>query len=102
MVTSFMIQETPVHAQLARGSLVTKVKDQAGALWEAIRMPAIFWPAVFIFCWNGTPAPDGAMFFYQTNELNFSPDFLGKVGLVAAVCKLCGVAFFNAYLNNKP
>eukprot|EP00798_Chlamydomonas_sp_ICE-L_P004597 gene4598-14788_t len=35
------------------------------------------------------------MFYFQTNELGFTPEFLGRVSLVAAIASLIGVILYN-------
>jgi len=103
MGTSFLIEERQLAASsTSRSGLAGQLRQQAGELWGAVRSPAIFWPAVFIFCWNATPYPEGAMFFFQTERLGLSADFLGNVALVAAVAKLCGVTLYNTILKDKP
>lgn len=103
MGTSFLIEERPAtSSNLAGATLASKLRQQGGELWGAVRSPAIFWPAVFIFCWNATPYPDGAMFFFQTERLGLSADFLGNVALVSAVAKLGGVMLYNSVLKEKP
>ena len=103
MGTSFLIEERPVPSSNHNSaSLGSKLRQQGEELWGAVRSPAIFWPAVFIFCWNATPYPEGAMFFFQTERLGLSADFLGNVALVAAVAKLCGVTLYNSVLKDKP
>lgn len=103
MVTAFMIAEERTGPGRRDGAaLANQLRAQTANLWDAVKMPAILWPSVFIFCWNGTPAPSSAMFFFQTNELGFTPEFLGRVSLVAAVAKLGGVGIFNFFLKDKP
>ena len=40
---------------------------------------------------QATPTSETAMFYFQTNKLGFTPEFLGRVRLVAAVASLAGV-----------
>ena len=72
------------------------------ALWSVGKRRAIWAPALFVFLWQATPNPGTAMFYFQTNELGFQPEFLGRVALARAVAALAGVFLYNAYLKNTP
>ncbi|KAM7485533.1 hypothetical protein LguiA_001542 [Lonicera macranthoides] len=71
-------------------------------LWEAVKQPNVFLPTLFIFLWQATPQSDSAMFFFTTNELGFTPEFLGRVKLVTSVASLLGVGLYNGFLKNVP
>lgn len=47
-----------------------------------------------------TPNASGAMFFYETNELHFTPDFMGKVALIGQIATLLGVGVYNFFLKS--
>lgn len=48
---------------------------------------------VVLFCaWlQATPTADTAMFYFYTNELHFSPEFLGRVRLAGSIASLAGI-----------
>ena len=71
-------------------------------LWSVGKRRAIWAPALFVFLWQATPNPGTAMFYFQTNELGFQPEFLGRVALARAVAALAGVFLYNAYLKKTP
>ncbi|KAF8388079.1 hypothetical protein HHK36_026745 [Tetracentron sinense] len=71
-------------------------------LWDAVREPNVFLPTLFIFLWQATPHSDSAMFFFTTNKLGFTPEFLGRVKLVTSVASLLGVGLYNGFLKNVP
>ncbi|XP_074581345.1 folate-biopterin transporter 1, chloroplastic [Curcuma longa] len=71
-------------------------------LWAAIKQPDIFLPTLFIFLWQATPHSESAMFFFITNKLGFTPEFLGRVKLVTSVASLAGVALYNSFLKKVP
>uniref|UniRef100_A0A1D1ZCQ7 General alpha-glucoside permease n=1 Tax=Anthurium amnicola TaxID=1678845 RepID=A0A1D1ZCQ7_9ARAE len=71
-------------------------------LWNAIKQPNILLPTLFIFLWQATPQSDFAMFFFTTNKLRFTPEFLGRVKLVTSVASLVGVALYNGFLKSVP
>jgi folate/biopterin transporter len=72
------------------------------ALWSVGKRRAIWAPALFVFLWQATPNPGTAMFYFQTNQLGFQPEFLGRVALARAVAALAGVFLYNAYLKKTP
>ncbi|OVA05431.1 Biopterin transport-related protein BT1 [Macleaya cordata] len=71
-------------------------------LWAAIRQPNILLPTLFIFLWQATPHSESAMFYFTTNKLGFTPEFLGRVKLVTSVASLLGVGLYNGFLKNVP
>ncbi|CAL9773835.1 unnamed protein product [Musa acuminata subsp. burmannicoides] len=77
-------------------------KQSIFQLWAAIKQPDIFLPTLFIFLWQATPHSESAMFFFITNKLRFTPEFLGRVKLVTSVASLVGVALYNSLLKNVP
>ena len=42
------------------------------------------------------------MFFFQTNKLGFTAEFLGRVRLAGALASLAGVALYNGALKAVP
>ncbi|KAI3979770.1 hypothetical protein MKX01_013865 [Papaver californicum] len=71
-------------------------------LLGAIRQPNIFLPTLFIFLWQATPHSESAMFYFTTNKLGFTPEFLGRVKLVTSVASLLGVGLYNGFLKHVP
>lgn len=79
-----------------------KIQSQIQSLWEAIKQPSIYKPALFLFLWQSTPTSDGAFLYFMTDELGFGPEFLGRVRLFSAIASLFGVFLYNQYLKTKP
>lgn len=48
---------------------------------------------------QATPSADSAMFYFQTNQLGFTPEFLGRVRLAACLAQLGGIALYNGLLK---
>ncbi|CAL9235209.1 unnamed protein product [Arabidopsis halleri] len=71
-------------------------------LWSAIKQPNVFLPTLFIFLWQATPHSDFAMFYFTTNKLGFTPEFLGRVKLVTSIASLLGVGLYNGFLKTVP
>jgi hypothetical protein len=42
------------------------------------------------------------MFYFYTNELHFSPEFLGRVRLAGSIASLAGVALYNGVFKAVP
>ena len=83
-------------------SLLSRVGEMGTTLWSVGRRRAIWAPTLFVFLWQATPNPGTAMFYFQTNELGFAPEFLGRVALARAVAALAGVGVYNAYFKDVP
>ncbi|KAJ4746123.1 Major facilitator superfamily protein [Rhynchospora pubera] len=77
-------------------------KQHVKQLWGAVKQPNIFLPTLFIFLWQATPQSDSAMFFFITNKLGFTPEFLGRVKLVTSIASLLGVGIYNTFLKSVP
>ncbi|KAE9611260.1 hypothetical protein Lal_00011558 [Lupinus albus] len=71
-------------------------------LWGTVGQPSVFLPTLFIFLWQATPQSDSAMFYFNTNSLGFTPEFLGRVKLVTSIASLIGVGLYNGFLKNVP
>ena len=76
------------------------IKEQATALWSAIKQPAIWRPALFLFLWQSTPTGDSAMLYFMTNNLGFGPEFLGRARLISAASTLVGVWGYQKFLRS--
>lgn len=53
-------------------------------------MPAILQPALFVFVWQAAPSPAGSMFYFYTNRLGFTPEFVGRIKLLDGIAQLLG------------
>ncbi len=80
----------------------TKIKpfpEQVKQLWQTLRQPSIFAPVMFVFLWQSTPSADSAFFFFSTNELGFTPEFLGRVRLITSLASLIGIWSYQQWLK---
>ncbi|MBA0780126.1 hypothetical protein Gotri_004266, partial [Gossypium trilobum] len=84
---------------LANPSFLESSRENIIQLWNAVREPNVFLPTVFIFLWQATPQSDSAVFYFTTNKLGFTPEFLGRVKLVTSVASLVGVGLYNGFLK---
>lgn len=97
---AFVMEETRLEPRSSEdNSLIEGVKDQIGSLWEALKKPSIWRPALFLFLWQSTPTADGAFFFFLTNDLKLGPEFLGRVRLADAFAGLFGVWLYQKFLR---
>jgi folate/biopterin transporter len=95
-----VVDEQPVT--LADGSRQAVVKEQMQQLWQALTQKVIWMPTLFLFIWQCTPTADSAFFYFSTNELGFTPEFLGRVRLVTSLASLLGVWLFQRFLKTVP
>jgi folate/biopterin transporter len=75
------------------------ISSQIKILWQTMRQKAILLPTMFVFLWQATPSADSAFFFFATNELNFNPEFLGRVRLVTSIAALVGIGIYQKFLK---
>ncbi|MBD2462385.1 folate/biopterin family MFS transporter [Oscillatoria sp. FACHB-1407] len=78
------------------------VWNQVKQLKGAITQKSIWMPTAFLFLWQATPTAESAFFFFTTNELGFSPEFLGRVRLVTSVASLVGIWLFQRFFKSVP
>ncbi|XP_057489117.1 folate-biopterin transporter 1, chloroplastic-like isoform X1 [Actinidia eriantha] len=104
-----LVNEQPVvgpgrgqNFSLASPGFFESSKHNIVQLWHTVRQPNVFLPTLFLFLWQSTPQSDSAMFFFTTNRLGFTPEFLGRVKLVTSVASLLGVGLYNGFLKNVP
>jgi folate/biopterin transporter len=99
-MAAFLIAEEPVTSVANERQAL--VKDQIQQLWQALKQKAIWMPTVFLFLWQSTPTAESAFFYFSTNELGFTPEFLGRVRLVTSLASLFGVWLFQRFLKTVP
>jgi folate/biopterin transporter len=98
-IAAIWIGEEPI-ASVDGGQTI--VKDQVRQLWQALSQKSIWMPTLFLFLWQCTPTADSAFFYFSTNELGFTPEFLGRVRLVTSLASLLGVWVFQRFLKDVP
>ncbi|KAK3149073.1 hypothetical protein QOZ80_3AG0212620 [Eleusine coracana subsp. coracana] len=82
--------------------LIENSKLRIMQLWNSVKQPNIFLPTLFIFLWQATPQSDSAMFYFITNKLGFTPEFLGRVKLVTSVASLLGIGVYSTFFKAVP
>jgi folate/biopterin transporter len=93
-----LIAESPSERPSEWAVLWQQVKQLKGAVTQK----AIWMPTLFLFLWQATPTAESAFFFFTTNELGFSPEFLGRVRLVTSIASLIGIWLFQRFFRSVP
>jgi folate/biopterin transporter len=93
---AWLITEKPINKNN------NNTKYQLTQIRKAISQKAILLPTLFIFIWHATPNAEAAFFYFTTNELDFKPEFLGRVRLVTSLASLIGVWAFQRYFKTVP
>lgn len=101
IITSFvawLITEKPLNKDDQKNNY-DHIKYQLVQIRQAITKKAVLLPTIFIFVWHATPNAESAFFYFTTNELQFQPEFLGRVRLVTSFASLVGVWAFQRYFK---
>ncbi len=72
---------------------------QIKQIWQTFKQKTILHPVIFVFIWQMTPSADSAFFFFSTNELGFTPEFLGRIRLITSLASLMGVWCYQQWLK---
>jgi len=90
----------------ARPTLTLYLPRRAGLPGRRCLLPGLWRPCLLDCNPNpaaqATPTSETAMFYFQTNALGFTPEFLGRVRLAGALASLAGVGVYNAALKDVP
>lgn len=95
---AWLIAETPVTEKPDW----TVVKLQVAQLKAAVSQRSIWLPTAFLFLWQAMPSGEAAFFYFNTNELGFEPEFLGRVRLVTSFAAIAGIWVFQRFLKTVP
>ena len=87
-----LVKDSPLEAMGTGGAAI---RVQMSRLWDAARQRSVWAPALFLFLWQAAPSPDSALFYFTTEKLDFTPDFLGRARLAGALASLGGIALYN-------
>lgn len=90
-----LIMENPIE----KDAITKPLKGQIKQLWETITQKSILAPVIFISLWQATPSADSAFFFFSTNELGFTPEFLGRIRLITSLASLIGIFCYQTWLK---
>jgi folate/biopterin transporter len=95
---AWLIAEEPLTGR----SEWAEVKAQLSQLKGAVSQKSIWLPTLFLFIWQAMPSGESALFYFNTNELGFQPEFLGRVRLVTSFASIAGIWVFQRFLKAVP
>ncbi|MBF41633.1 MAG: folate/biopterin family MFS transporter [Gammaproteobacteria bacterium] len=73
---------------------------QLRVLWNSIRQPELWRPAVFVFIFAATPSSYTAFFYFLVNELKFSSEFLGLLTCIRHASMIMGTYIYSKCFRN--
>lgn len=77
----------------------TNLKKTTGKLFQAVKQPAIFKPAIFLFLICTTPSYGDVMTFFYRTELAFTADEFGSLDVLGHVVSIIGTIIYKKYLR---
>jgi len=102
LIVEEKIEKEPTANSESESQKNSIVQEQIKQLWSAMKQKSIWLPIAFLFVWQATPTADSAFFFFSTNELGFTPEFLGRIRLITSFASLIGIFLFQRYLKTVP
>ncbi|MDA1208436.1 MAG: folate/biopterin family MFS transporter [bacterium] len=73
--------------------------------WKSIKSaitPSVLWAALFLFIWRSTPNSGGSLSYYMIDELDFGPEFFGRLAVISYAMSLVGILIFRKWLISIP
>lgn len=101
LITSILPLCTSCFALLIEETPGAITKFSLRETWQNIRSalsPAILWSALFLFIWRATPSSGGSLSYFMIDELEFSPEFFGRLSLIGHAMGIVGVVVFRKFL----
>lgn len=77
----------------------TDLKLTTGKLFQAIKQPQIFKPAIFLFLICCTPSYGDILTYFYKEELSFTPDEFGSLDVLGHVVSIVGTIIYKKYLR---
>ncbi|HEY9774662.1 MAG TPA: MFS transporter [Planktothrix sp.] len=78
-----------------------QLKQTLNAMTVALRSPALWLAALFIFCWDFSPSFGVPLYFYESNTLHFSQQFIGQLGAFNALGMVVGALVYRWLLQQR-
>ncbi len=106
LLASFLLPEQRRTNKIHHDLLLENQSTSGNALgnlkkaFEFMKQPIIFKSWLFIFLSNFVPSPAQPKFYYYTTVLEFSPNFLGGLKLIASGGHVIGVIIYNRFCSN--
>src|SRR5437660_5305280 len=96
MMGAVFIHEAPAKSQ----------REEFQEAWRgiktAIRDRTMWVVAGFVFFWTSSPSIGIPLFYYQTDTLRFSQQFIGLLGSLGAAAQIVGAAFYAPLSRRYP
>jgi Na+/melibiose symporter-like transporter len=71
-------------------------------MWRTFREPSVVAIGVFLFLWNFNPFSSTVLYYYSTEALHFSEQFVGSLTSWHAVGLLMGSAIYGVFCRRVP
>ena len=97
-----IIQLLEEENRQAETTVETKEDSNFKMISDFLSQPEIYKPLAFLFVFLMTPSSGSAMFYFYTNELKFSPEFMGELKLAGSIAVLIGIFLYNRFLVDIP
>eukprot|EP00667_Euglena_gracilis_P007159 EG_transcript_7231 len=103
LVLALTMKERRQPAAAQRPACLKAAKKQTLMLLRSIRLPVVWKSALWIFL-SGciSPSFDQITFYYATDFLHFSPEFMGTIGAVGYLFLMLGTALYNTCFKHIP
>ncbi|SCA48527.1 folate transporter 1, putative [Plasmodium ovale] len=75
------------------------IKKKIKSILEIIKISYIKNIIVYIFIMMSIPSNENTLFFYMTNELQFSPNTIGKIVMYQSLSSLIAILFYVLFLS---
>lgn len=101
LITAFLPLLTCAFALAMKEDEVTSDTWSLSETWNKIKASLnadLLWAAAFLFVWRATPNSGGALNYYVIDELDFSPEFFGRLTVISRVMSIVGVLIFRKFL----
>ncbi len=95
------ISETKVNQPAAEDGVKrpgTTFGSQLQSSWQVLTQKQVLLPMLFIFFWRSLPSAETGLFYFTTNELHLSAEFLGRVAFVIGLASLLGIWVYQRFL----
>jgi len=68
-------------------------------LWDFLKNKEIIKPIIFLLAFNSIPSIASPMFYFYTEALKFSPEFLGQLRVISALASVAAIFFYRIFLK---
>ncbi|CEG48335.1 Major facilitator superfamily domain, general substrate transporter [Plasmopara halstedii] len=99
LLLSMFMEES--QSTLSKRDFVSSATKQLRQLKIAISTPVVWMCALWVFISHAiSPAYTQILFFFSTDVLHFTPEFLGTVSAIGFIFLMAGTMLYNTYFTN--